>query len=148
MQRGFASLPNTVDTESQALHAPFSSNLGPSGASNYQTTMSPTSMQNGSFEAGMQPWSDQFTVPGIPPSSGATFGVDLGAQLQRDGMDVPRVVEKCAETIEAKGQFRFHPLHISRCAVLTCDRARPCRDLQTIRNHVQSHCSKKRAGQE
>ncbi|GAA5878041.1 hypothetical protein JCM8547_005603 [Rhodosporidiobolus lusitaniae] len=46
------------------------------------------------------------------PTSGAsasnaptrpTFGVDLGEQMARDGVDVPRVLEKCAEAIELHG---------------------------------------------
>ena len=45
-----------------------------------------------------------YNVPGIPASTGATFGVDLGEQLQRDGTEIPNVVEKCAEAIEAYGQ--------------------------------------------
>ena len=31
------------------------------------------------------------------------FGVDLGYQMQRDGADIPRVLEKCAETIDMYG---------------------------------------------
>lgn len=49
--------------------------------------------------------SEQYAVPGIPASTGATFGVDLGEQLQRDGAEVPRVVEVCAKAIEAYGEF-------------------------------------------
>lgn len=47
--------------------------------------------------------SDGYVVPGIPASSGHTFGVDLGEQLARDGIEVPKVVEKCAQAIEAYG---------------------------------------------
>jgi hypothetical protein len=47
--------------------------------------------------------SEQYAVPGIPSSSGATFGVDLGEQLQRDSTEVPKVVEMCANAIEAYG---------------------------------------------
>ncbi|GAA5985878.1 hypothetical protein JCM11641_005330 [Rhodosporidiobolus odoratus] len=32
-----------------------------------------------------------------------TFGVDLGEQMARDGVEVPRVLEKCAEAIELHG---------------------------------------------
>ncbi|GFZ47231.1 hypothetical protein JCM24511_04974 [Saitozyma sp. JCM 24511] len=42
-------------------------------------------------------------VPGIPAASGATFGVDLGEQLARDGVEVPKVVQKCTECIDAYG---------------------------------------------
>jgi hypothetical protein len=45
-------------------------------------------------------------VPGIPAASGATFGVDLGEQLARDGVEVPRVVQKCTECIDAYGMSR------------------------------------------
>lgn len=48
---------------------------------------------------------EQYAVPGIPASSGATFGVDLGEQLGRDGVEVPRVVEMCAKAIEEYGEF-------------------------------------------
>ncbi|RXK35170.1 GTPase activating protein [Tremella mesenterica] len=44
--------------------------------------------------------SEEYAIPGIPASTGATFGVDLGEQLARDGSEVPKVVEKCAEAIE------------------------------------------------
>ncbi|KAK8844139.1 hypothetical protein IAR55_006933 [Kwoniella newhampshirensis] len=47
--------------------------------------------------------SEGYAAPGIPASTGATFGVDLGEQLQRDGAEVPKVVEKCARAIEAYG---------------------------------------------
>ncbi|BEI85216.1 hypothetical protein CcaverHIS002_0506170 [Cutaneotrichosporon cavernicola] len=46
---------------------------------------------------------DMYVSPGIPANSGATFGVDLGDQLARDGTEVPKVVIKCAEAIEAYG---------------------------------------------
>ncbi|KAL7421093.1 hypothetical protein Q5752_003977 [Cryptotrichosporon argae] len=45
----------------------------------------------------------EYVIPGIPANTGATFGVDLGEQLARDGTEVPRVVEKCAQAIEAFG---------------------------------------------
>ncbi|WWC63842.1 uncharacterized protein I303_106447 [Kwoniella dejecticola CBS 10117] len=47
--------------------------------------------------------SEGWVPPGLPASSGATFGVDLGEQLNRDGVEVPKVVEKCAQAIEAYG---------------------------------------------
>ena len=31
------------------------------------------------------------------------FGVDLGEQMERDNVDVPKVLQKCVETIEAHG---------------------------------------------
>ncbi|GMK55519.1 hypothetical protein CspeluHIS016_0205750 [Cutaneotrichosporon spelunceum] len=46
---------------------------------------------------------DMYVSPGVPANSGATFGVDLGDQLARDGTEVPKVVVKCAEAIEAYG---------------------------------------------
>ncbi|GAA5833122.1 hypothetical protein JCM11251_006522 [Rhodosporidiobolus azoricus] len=52
-----------------------------------------------------------YTLPSSSASGGArpgaptrpTFGVDLGEQMARDGVDVPRVLEKCAEAIELHG---------------------------------------------
>lgn len=38
-----------------------------------------------------------------PATSRPTFGVDLGEQMARDGVDVPRVLEKCCEAIELHG---------------------------------------------
>jgi len=55
-----------------------------------------------------------YTVLGIPASTGHTFGVDLGAQLERDKVEVPRVLEKCAEAIEMFGEFEaisFEDMH-------------------------------------
>ena len=46
---------------------------------------------------------ESFTPAGIPASTGVSFGVDLGEQLQRDGTEIPKVVQKCAEAIEAYG---------------------------------------------
>lgn len=46
---------------------------------------------------------DMYAPIGIPANSGATFGVDLGDQLLRDSQEVPLVVIKCAEAIEAYG---------------------------------------------
>lgn len=50
---------------------------------------------------------EQYAIPGIPASTGHTFGVDLGEQLSRDGTEVPLVVQKCAQAIEAFGEFKF-----------------------------------------
>ncbi|OCF32411.1 GTPase activating protein [Kwoniella heveanensis CBS 569] len=52
---------------------------------------------------GQEGSSDGWVPPGIPAATGATFGVDLGEQLARDGTEVPKVVEKCAQAIEAYG---------------------------------------------
>ncbi|BGP17900.1 Rho GTPase-activating protein [Rhodosporidiobolus nylandii] len=43
--------------------------------------------------------------PSAPPATPRrpTFGVDLGEQMSRDGVEVPRVLEKCAEAIELHG---------------------------------------------
>jgi len=46
---------------------------------------------------------DPYAPTMVPAATGATFGVDLGEQLSRDGTEVPKVVIKCAETIEAYG---------------------------------------------
>ncbi|WRT69264.1 uncharacterized protein IL334_006248 [Kwoniella shivajii] len=72
-------------------------------------TAYPNSSQNTSFAQNSQATlhndtsSDGWVPPGIPAASGATFGVDLGEQLTRDGVEVPKVVEKCAQAIEAYG---------------------------------------------
>ncbi|GAA5877508.1 hypothetical protein JCM1840_003876 [Sporobolomyces johnsonii] len=44
-------------------------------------------------------------VPPTPtgPPTRPTFGLDLGEQMARDGVEVPRVLEKCAEAIELHG---------------------------------------------
>ena len=42
-------------------------------------------------------------MSGLPASTGATFGVDLGEQLERDGTEVPKVLQKLTEAIEAYG---------------------------------------------
>jgi hypothetical protein len=46
---------------------------------------------------------DQYVIPGIPASTGHTFGVDLSEQLIRDGTEIPLILQKCAEAIEAFG---------------------------------------------
>ncbi|GAA5912316.1 uncharacterized protein JCM6883_003323 [Sporobolomyces salmoneus] len=38
-----------------------------------------------------------------PPTSNPTFGVDLGDQMLRDSVEVPRILEKCCEAIEREG---------------------------------------------
>ncbi|ORX39261.1 hypothetical protein BD324DRAFT_619059 [Kockovaella imperatae] len=52
---------------------------------------------------GGNPSTEGYPASGLPAASGATFGVDLGEQLARDGTEVPKVVEKCAAAIEAYG---------------------------------------------
>ena len=37
------------------------------------------------------------------PPTRPTFGVDLGEQMHRDGLEVPRVLEKCCQAIELHG---------------------------------------------
>ncbi|KAK4700938.1 Rho GTPase-activating protein RGD1, partial [Phenoliferia sp. Uapishka_3] len=37
------------------------------------------------------------------PPSRPTFGVDLSEQMQRDGVEVPKILEKCCEAIELHG---------------------------------------------
>jgi hypothetical protein len=44
-----------------------------------------------------------FGVPSV--AGGPTYGVDLGDQLARDGGEVPRVVEKCVQAVEAYGAY-------------------------------------------
>lgn len=59
---------------------------------------------NGSVTPSQQPASE-YAIPGIPAATGATFGVDLGEQLSRDGIEVPKIVEKCAQAIEEYGKL-------------------------------------------
>lgn len=49
--------------------------------------------------------STQFTDSHHIQSEGGAmyFGVDLGYQMQRDGVDIPKVLEKCTEVIEQHG---------------------------------------------
>lgn len=39
----------------------------------------------------------------LPPHHDSTFGVDLADQMVRDEVEVPRLLEKCAEAIEMHG---------------------------------------------
>jgi hypothetical protein len=72
------------------------------------------------------PDTNSYAVLGIPASTGHTFGVDLGAQLERDKVEVPRVLEKCAEAIELFGDFQ--------CCMLegADDRSREYRYLSSV----------------
>ena len=66
----------------------------------------PAYPQNGTGETHTaQPIHGGYEIPGVPASSGATFGVDLGEQLARDGRELPKVIEKCAQAIEAFGEL-------------------------------------------
>lgn len=74
-----------------------------------QTQMSQIPSTNG-HPAGPPPGSqwpqgqaEEYVVSGLPASTGATFGVDLGEQLERDGTEVPKVLQKLTEAIEAYG---------------------------------------------
>lgn len=51
----------------------------------------------------LAPGSDTYVPSSISAATGGTFGVDLGDQLARDGTEVPKVVLRCAEAIEAYG---------------------------------------------
>ncbi|KAK6906409.1 hypothetical protein I203_100394 [Kwoniella mangroviensis CBS 8507] len=104
-------------SSSQSSHVSqisIGSNLTALSASTNGTTHPFPSMQN-TASYGQQPqnpgqnhtydngFSEGWVPPGIPASTGATFGVDLDEQLNRDGVEVPKVVEKCAQAIEAYG---------------------------------------------
>jgi hypothetical protein len=39
-----------------------------------------------------------------PTAAGMTFGIELSEQVVSEGTEVPKVVEKCAEAIEAYGR--------------------------------------------
>lgn len=43
--------------------------------------------------------------PGPPAVSGSTFGIELSEQVVSEGTEVPKVVEKCAQAIEAYGEL-------------------------------------------
>ena len=43
------------------------------------------------------------TAQSFPPPTRPTFAVDLGEQMHRDGVEVPRILEKCCEAIELHG---------------------------------------------
>ena len=47
-----------------------------------------------------------------PATGSATYGVDLGEQLARDGGEVPRVVEKCVQAVEAYGMSIYECRYI------------------------------------
>ncbi|POY73436.1 hypothetical protein BMF94_3774 [Rhodotorula taiwanensis] len=58
------------------------------------------------------PYSSSSLSAASPAAAYPTFGVDLGEQMTRDGVEVPRVLEKCAEAIElfgleSKGIYRL-----------------------------------------
>ena len=44
--------------------------------------------------------------PGPPVVSGSTFGIELSEQVVSEGTEVPKVVEKCAQAIEAYGEAK------------------------------------------
>ncbi|KAL8279078.1 hypothetical protein RQP46_008536 [Phenoliferia psychrophenolica] len=43
------------------------------------------------------------TAQSFPPPTRPTFAIDLGEQMHRDGVEVPRILEKCCEAIELHG---------------------------------------------
>jgi hypothetical protein len=44
-------------------------------------------------------------VSGPPPITGTTFGIELSEQIVSEGTEIPKVVEKCAQAIEAYGKL-------------------------------------------
>jgi len=84
------------------------STVTPSPYGSYSAT--PSNMQSSyTHNSNSQPNS---SAPGQPSSAPGTaqipqqpmyFGVDLGYQMARDGVDIPKVLEKCAEVIEMYG---------------------------------------------
>lgn len=66
--------------------------------------------------AASQQQQEPYAVPGIPASTGATYGVDLGEQLMRDAVEIPKVVEKCAKAIE---EFGLESMGIYRLSGMT-----------------------------
>lgn len=88
---------NGGQTNPQAFQTPASLNSNGGGGGGGGAGSDPT--RTGSTES-----PEQHLIPGIPAATGHTFGVDLSEQLLRDGTEVPLVVEKCAEAIEAFGK--------------------------------------------
>lgn len=89
-------------TGPNAFQAPTSQSL--------QSTPPTQSSNGGALEpggSGSNESPEQYVIPGIPASTGHTFGVDLGEQIIRDGTEVPLVVQKCAQAIEAFGASLF-----------------------------------------
>lgn len=85
------------------------SSITSTGTANTNNTL-PSIPQQSNTGAGMTDQSSLTSIshegwvpPGIPASTGATFGVDLGEQLLRDGAVVPKIVEKCTQAIEMYG---------------------------------------------
>lgn len=65
-----------------------------------QNSIPPSSLGHGEANATQ-------SMPGAyapPVPSHATFGVELGEQMVRDGTEIPKVVEKCAQAIETFGE--------------------------------------------
>lgn len=77
--------------------------------------------QQSPYQAPQTPQQEVYVAPGIPASTGATYGVDLGEQLMRDAVEIPKVVEKCAKAIEEFGMFTCRsaklPLTLCRAGV-------------------------------
>lgn len=48
------------------------------------------------------------------PNGNQVFGYDLTEAMLRDGDEVPRVLEMCAEAIEARGAFTLIPRKLTR----------------------------------
>lgn len=62
-------------------------------------------MQNSQAQAGAGAVSAGAPGGGGSPSASVVFGFDLTDAMVRDGDEVPRILEMCAETIEARGAF-------------------------------------------
>ncbi|WVO15490.1 hypothetical protein L204_103148 [Cryptococcus depauperatus] len=91
-----------------SVHTVMSPSTIPSSAQPHQPSSQPLPQTQPQSQSGQIGPSENATlsdyVPsGIPASTGATFGVDLGEQLLRDETAVPKVVEKCAQAIEMYG---------------------------------------------
>ncbi|WVO22533.1 uncharacterized protein IAS62_003863 [Cryptococcus decagattii] len=103
-----AQLHASPQPPSQNFHYPNAS-VASTGTANTNNTL-PSIPQQSNTGVGVTDQSsltsfsnEGWVPPGIPASTGATFGVDLGEQLLRDGTVVPKIVEKCTQAIEMYG---------------------------------------------
>jgi hypothetical protein len=71
-----------------------------------------------------------------PTAAGMTFGIELSEQVVSEGTEVPKVVEKCAEAIEAYGRPDCQRTKKSYL-IFTTDRTRSDGYISTERYHLK-----------
>lgn len=96
-------LPPHVQASQNALAAQNAQQRDQQSQQVQQPLQSQTANGAGAASAAVIPPVDPYQPLTVPASSGATFGVELGEQLARDSTEIPKVVTKCAEAIEAYG---------------------------------------------